>query len=159
MNNEFDFQCERIDEYTIYSNKNNTVHTLIFKDAENKTHKIEITEELKEFFISEKKILKSQKNKFDRHIEHSEIYENNLNKRAMNKSFNLEDEVIRKTTFEKLKKAIEKLPEKQKARIKKYYFEDKNINQIAREENTTKQAISSVLERAIKNLKKILEKI
>lgn len=72
MNNEFDFQCERIDEYTIYSNKNNTIHTLIFKDVENKTHKIEITEELKKFFISEKKILKSQKNKFENTF-HSEI--------------------------------------------------------------------------------------
>ena len=99
----------------------------------------------------------SEMNEFDNHIEHSEVFENNLNDRAMDKPISLEDEVIRKSTFDELKKAIEMLPEVQKRRIKKYYFEDKTEQQIADEENATHQSVHIILERAIENLKKILK--
>jgi len=97
-------------------------------------------------------------NEYDRHIEHSEIYENNLNSRAMDKPLSLEDEIIKKTTFAELKSAIEKLPEIQKRRIKKYYFEDKTEQQIAEEENATHQSVHIILQRGLENLKKILKK-
>lgn len=90
-------------------------------------------------------------------IEHSEVFENNLNERAMDKPISLEDEVIRKTSFDELKKAINMLPEVQKRRIKKYYFEDKTERQIADEENATQQSVHIILERALENLKKILK--
>ena len=97
-------------------------------------------------------------NEYDRHIEHSEIFENNMNSRAMDKHLSLEDEIIRKTTFEELKSAIEMLPEVQKQRIKKYYFDDKNEYQIAKEENTTQQAVNKSLNLARIKLKEILKK-
>ena len=96
-------------------------------------------------------------NEYDRHIEHSEIYEDNLCARAMDKPTGLEDYIIQKSTFEDLKKAIDMLPEVQKRRIKKYYFEDKTEQQIADEENATHQSVHIILERAIENLKKILK--
>ena len=58
-------------------------------------------------------------NEFDRHIEHSELTENNLEARALNKSIGLEDYVIQESTFEDLKKAIDLLPEIQR-RIRRY---------------------------------------
>lgn len=97
-------------------------------------------------------------NEYDRHIEHSEIYEDNLCARAMDKPTGLEDYIIQKSTFEDLKKAIDLLPEVQKRRIKKYYFEDKTEQQIADEENATHQSVHIILERALENLKKILKK-
>ena len=57
-------------------------------------------------------------NEYDNHIEHSEIFENNLESRAKDKQILLEDMIIQKVTFEKLKKAINELPEIQKRRIK-----------------------------------------
>ena len=75
-----------------------------------------------------------------------------------NKPLDLEDEIIRKSSFEDLKKAIDTLPEIQKRRIKKYYFEEKNEYEIAKEENTTQQAINKNLHQAIKKLKEILKK-
>ena len=96
-------------------------------------------------------------NEFDRHIEHSEIYEESLVKRAKEKTISMEDEFIQKATFEELKRAIEMLPEPQKRRIKKYYFDDKNEYQIAEEERTTHQAIDQSLKIGRENLKKFLK--
>ena len=84
-------------------------------------------------------------------------YEDNLCTRAMDKPTGLEDYIIQKSTFEDLKKAINMLPEVQKRRIKKYYFEDKTEQQIADEENATHQSVHIILERALENLKKILK--
>ena len=90
-------------------------------------------------------------------MEKSEIYEDNLNKRAFNKPLLLEDEFIKKTAFDDLKNAINKLPEIQKRRVKKYYFDDKSQVDIAKEENTTKVAVNQSLKKALLNLKKILK--
>lgn len=98
-------------------------------------------------------------NEYDNHIEHSEIFENNLESRAKDKQILLEDMIIQKVTFEKLKKAINELPEIQKRRIKKYYFDEKTEQEIADEENATHQSVHIILERALKNLKKILKKL
>ncbi len=96
-------------------------------------------------------------NEFDRHIEHSEIYGNNLERRVLNKSIGLEDYVIQKSTFEDLKNAINLLPDIQRGRIKKYYFEDKTQQQIADEENVDIRSIQYTLKIALKKLKQILK--
>ena len=91
-------------------------------------------------------------NEYDNHIEHSEVFENNLEVRAKNKPTSLEDEIIRKSTFEELKKAIDMLPEIQKRRIKKYYFEDMTLEEIAVDEKCSKVAIKYSLDIAIKKI-------
>lgn len=96
-------------------------------------------------------------NEYDRHIEHSEIYEENLSKRIVDKPIELEDYVIKKISFEDLNNAINLLPEVQKRRIKKYYFENKTEEQIAKEESATHQSVHIILVRALENLKKLLK--
>ena len=134
----------------------NNNYYIIFK-SNNKYNEVEVTKEvfdlMNRFELDDLKEL----NEFDRHIEHSEIYEDNLVIRAKEKTISMEDEFIQKATFEELKRAIEMLPEIQKRRIKKYYFEDKNEYRIAEEEHATHQSVHIVLERGIKNLKKILK--
>ena len=97
-------------------------------------------------------------NEFDNHIEHSEIYENNLEKRAKEKTISIEDDFIQKATFEELKKAIEMLPKVQKRRVKKYYFQDMGEIEIANQEGVSQKNVSETLKAARKNLKKFLEK-
>ena len=96
---------------------------------------------------------------YDNHIEHSEIFENNLESRAKDKPILLEDMIIQKITFEKLKEAINLLPEVQRRRIKKYYFEDKNEKEIANEEKISQKNVSKSLAVAKRNLKEILKKL
>lgn len=69
----------------------------------------------------------------------------------------MEDEIIKKSTFDELKKAIELLPEVQKRRIKKYYFEDKTEQQIAEEENATQQSVHIIFGKSIRKFKKIFK--
>lgn len=100
----------------------------------------------------------SELNEFDNHIEHSEIYEFNINMRSVNKQEKLEDYVIRKSTYEDLMSAIKKLPLIQQRRIKMYYFYGYTQNEIAEIDGTTIRAIQYSLRAAINNLKKILKK-
>ena len=135
----------------------NNTYFVLFKDGMNTYREVEISEKV--FNQMDKFELDdiSQMHKSDRHIEKSEIYEDNLNKRAFNKPVLLEDEFIKRATFDNLKNGINKLPEIQKRRIKKYYFDDKSQAEIAKEEQTTKVAVNKSLKKALSNLKKFLE--
>lgn len=135
----------------------NNKYYVLFDDSKYILHKIEISESIFEAFnrfeLEDKKIL----NEFARHIEHSEIYEDKLNVRSNYKSISIEDEIIRKSTFEEVMKAIELLPNNQRRRIKKYYFDGKNEYEIAKEEGTTHQAVNKSLKNAKEKLRKILK--
>ena len=96
-------------------------------------------------------------NEFDRHTEHSEIYANNLEKRAKEKTISPEDEFIINATYEELKKAIDRLKEPYKRRIKMYYFYNLNETQIADIEGITQQGVSKSLHTSIENLRDFLK--
>ena len=134
----------------------NNTYVVIFKDSKFNEQVVEVSKEIfNQFDKFELEDLK-ELNEYDRHLEHSKIFDNNLYTRAINQPLSLEDEFIKKTSFEELKEAINKLPEIQKRRIKKYYFEDKTEQEIATEEKATHQSVHIILERALKNLNKIL---
>lgn len=143
--------------YSISKDEEKGLYLVTFKDGAGIMQEIRITKEIWEVFDEYERLDLSQMNEFDNHIEHSEVYEDRLVTRAKEKSLNIEDDFIRNATFKELKNAIEKLPEIQRRRIKKYYFDNKNEYQIAREEKTTHQSVHIILERGIKNLKKILK--
>ena len=72
----------------------------------------------------------------------------------MDKPISLEDEVIRKATFEDVRNAIETLSDIQKRRIKLYYFEGKTQEEIAEIEQVNIRNVQSTLKDALDNLKK-----
>lgn len=134
----------------------NNKYIISFKDIKGIIHSIEVNKEIYDSFNQFELDDIKEINEYDRHIEHSEIYENNLYIRARYKPISLEDSIIQKARFKELKDAIDKLPEIQKRRIKKYYFEDKNEYKIALEEGSTHQAVHKSLKQAIEKLKKFL---
>ena len=139
----------------IYIEEKNT-YMVSFKDVRGKLQQIEVSEEIyKTFDRFELQDIK-ELNEYDRHIEHSEIFENNINARVKDKPTSLEDEVINKTLIDEIKKEINNLPAIQRERIKKYFFENKTYEEIARDEGVNKTSII----RAINNgLEKISKKI
>lgn len=145
--------------YSISKDENKNLYIISFKDSNRKVQKIEITKEIWEIFDEYERLDLSQMNEFDRHTEHSEIYEESMVKRANEKTISLEDEFIRQSAFEELKQAIDILPNIQKRRIKKYYFDDKNMYQIAEEEGVSVKNVSEVLSDARENLKNILKNL
>ena len=97
-------------------------------------------------------------NEYDRHIEHSEIFENKLHSRVMDKPINIEEQIENKLINRKLKDAINSLSELQKRRIKMYYFENMTQQEIADKEGVSLRAVQYTLNDALKELKKIFEK-
>lgn len=114
----------------------------------------EIFKALNQFELDDLKEL----NEFDRHIEHLEQTDELLYKKALLKKENIEDYIIRKSTYEELISAINKLSDIQKRRIKMYYFENKNLQEIANLENCSCRAIKYSIDAALNKLKKILKK-
>ena len=97
-------------------------------------------------------------NEFDNHTEHSEVYEESLHNRALDKPMELEEYVIQKSTFEELHRAIKQLPLVQQRRIKMYYFDEMTMEQIAEKENCSIHSVFVAIQRAIEKLTKILKK-
>ena len=95
--------------YTLNYCEERDIYIISFKDSKGILQNVEVTETIYKAFDRFELDDLSEMNEFDNHIEHSEVFENNLNDRAMDKPISLEDEVIRKSTFDELKKAIEML--------------------------------------------------
>ena len=137
--------------------KDGDTYFVSFKDILGIYQEVEITEEQYQLFNKFELEDKSEMNEFDRHTEHSEIYANNLEKRAKEKTISPEDEFIINATYEELKKAIDRLTEPYKRRIKMYYFYNLNETQIADIEGITQQGVSKSLHTAIENLRNFLK--
>lgn len=147
----------RDNPYTLSFIEEKNIYIVSFKDVKGTTHRVEVNEEVYKAFDKFELEDLSELNEYDNHIEHSEVFENNLEKRAKDKPISLEDEFIEKSTFNELKEAINKLPEIQKRRIKKYYFDEKTQQQIADEEKVDIRAVQYTLNIALKNLRKFLK--
>lgn len=144
--------------YTLlYDEKNNT-YFVIFKDGEKQTHIIEIEKVIYEAMNKFELDDLSAMNEYDNHIEHSEVFETTLNKRILYKPLDVDEVVEHEIIRKELKKAINQLSDVQKRRIKLYYFEDKTVEEIAKMEKTTHQAVSETIRTGIANIKKILKK-
>lgn len=79
-------------------------YIIMFLDNNRQNHKVIVTKEIHEAFNRFELEDLSIINKFDNHIEHAEVYENNLVSRAINKPESLETIVERKINNELLYK-------------------------------------------------------
>ena len=95
-------------------------------------------------------------NEMDRHYEQSEQTEQSLNRRAAQPQESVEEAVFQQVEIEKLRRAIAKLPEKQRSRLVLYYFGDFTYEQIAEMEGCTFQAVAKSVTAAEKTLKNFL---
>lgn len=129
-----------------------------FKDGKGEIQLVSISKRIyKEMDTFEKLDLK-QLNEYDRHIEHSILYEEQLVKRAIQKPKSVEEKVDEILCSDEIQKAIKELPTIQKNRIRKYYFEEKTLETIAKEEHCTKMAVKFSIDIALKNILKKFQK-
>ena len=147
-----DLPKRRKDKYNPYSFKKMDIDDKYIISFTNNNNEIELYSVFNNFELSDLSIM----NEFDRHIEHSKLNENTLNKRIFNVERGVEDIVINKIEKQKLHIAIDSLPLKQKNRIQKYFFENLTQKEIAKIENCSIRAIQYSIECALKNLKNFL---
>lgn len=150
----------RKDKYNPYTlHKENERYYVSFIDSNNKFQKIEISQEVFESFNKFELEDVSQMNEYERHYEHSEIYENTLHRRNVSDVQSLEEYFDNAQDADNLHMAVNKLPEVQKRRLKKYYFEEKTFEEIALEEGCTYQCVQRSVYRAVAKIKSILENL
>lgn len=130
-----------------------------FKDGKGVVQKVEVSKVVYQAFDRFELDDLSELNEYDNHIEHSEIYENNLYERAINKPLKVEEIVEVMIINEKLKNAINNLSDIQKRRIKMYYFDGLTQQEIANIEGTSLRAVQYTLNDATSKLKKILKNL
>lgn len=144
---------DKYNPYTIYELKGH--YFISFKDGQGRRHEFEISKSIYQAFnafeLEDLKYL----NAWDRHIEQSEVLEATLDKRALVKSRDFEESVIRNFQVEQLHKEIDRLPEKQKKRLILHYFYAMTYEEIARKENCSIRAVEYSVHDAIQKLKNI----
>lgn len=118
--------------------------------------KIEISEAVYQEYKNSELRQKSQENIFDRHIEHLDLTEVQLQKRTIHEETDLENKVIDKLRNKLLFEAIANLPDAQRIRFLLYYEMDYTYDQIAKKEGCSKMAVKYSIDAA---RKKIIEKI
>lgn len=144
--------------YTLNYIEEKNIYIVSFKDVKGILQKVEVSKEVYKTFDRFELQDLAEMNEYDRHIEHSELFENNLEIRAMDKPISLEDSIIRESTYEELMNAIKQLPIIQQQRIKLYYFDELSTTEIAEIENCTNHSVRVSLRRAVAELRKILKK-
>lgn len=140
--------------YVLDFDEENNRYLVSFNDVKNNYHVIEIDKLTYEAFNQFELDDLSELNEYDNHIEHSEMLEQNIYKRAIKKEQSIEDIVEGKLNWEYLNNIINNLPYIQKKRLIKYYFYGKTFEQIAKEENCTKRAVKFSVDIAIKKIQK-----
>lgn len=150
----------RKDKYNPYTlSTESGKYYILFIDVNNHIQKVELSKKLFDSFNKFELEDISQMNEYDRHYEHSEVYEKTLNKKNVAVSQSLEEHFEDVLVMENLHMAITKLLEVQKRRLKKYYFEEKTFDEIALEEGCTYQSIQRSVYRAVAKIKSILENL
>ncbi len=147
--------------YILEFNEEEQKYNILFNDYKGVLRKIHVSKDV--FLAMDRFELDdvSELNEFSRHIEHLNIIENDfvLYKRTLVKEKLIGDIVERLIDFEKLWESINRLSEVQRRRIIKYYFEDKNEYEIAREEGVSQQSVHIGLKKGLSKLKEILKSL
>ena len=153
-------QKRRKDKYNPYTlSTESGKYYILFIDVNNHIQKVELSKKLFDSFNKFELEDISQMNEYDRHYEHSEVYEKTLNKKNVAVSQSLEEHFEDVLVMENLHMAISKLPDVQKRRLKKYYFEEKTFDKIALEEGCTYQCVRRSVYRAVEKIKNILKNL
>ena len=148
---------DKYNPYILYTKAGR--YYISFVDVNNNFQEIEVSQEVFESFNKFELEDISQMNEYDRHLEHSEVEENTLYQKSVSSEQPLEEYFENVQVTENLHIAINKLPEVQKRRLKKYYFEEKTFDEIALEEGCTYQSIQRSVYRAVAKIKNILKNL
>lgn len=148
---------DKYNPYTLCSEKGR--YYISFVDVNNNFQEIAVSQKVFESFNKFELEDISQMNEYDRHSEHSEVDENTLYQKSVSSEQPLEEYFDKAQDAENLHMAISKLPEVQKRRLNKYYFEEKTFDEIALEEGCTYQCVQRSVYRAVEKIKNILKKL
>lgn len=136
----------------------NLKNKLKIKITTSKRKYIKVSKEIQEEFIRSKKERKAQRNEYDRHIEHLQLSEVQINARAINKSKSTEEYFIENEGESFILREIWNLPEPQNRRVYMYIVDEFSLTKIAKIENRAIPVIKRSIDRGIQTLQQKLKK-
>ena len=139
--------------YTLESIEKEELYFIKFKD-ENGEHLVTVTKEVFDVFDESEKQENNMMVKNSRYIHKFELSDEALSNKMLNNQTSIEDKLISDFEIQELYEAINELSDIQKRRIRKYFFEDKTFEEIAREENCTKRAVKFTIDIALEKISK-----
>lgn len=148
---------DKYNPYTLYTESGKFY--ISFVDINSNFQNVEVSQEVFDSFNRFELDDISKMNEYDRHLEHSEVCEHTLHKKKDASEWSLEEYFENVQITENLHMAISKLPEVQKHRLNKYYFEEKTFDKIALEEGCTYQCVQRSVYRAVEKIKNILKNL
>lgn len=157
MRKKYKFKREILESYIVISNEDDSKNIATFKDGDGKANYVRVKRTIKMAFDKAKKEEKSQKNKYDRHIEHLQLEENTLYNRAFYKPQSIEEKVIENDTVTTIIREIWKLPIPQNRRVYMKVVDEFTYSQIARIEKVDRSVIKRSVDAGIKKLQKKLK--
>ena len=139
--------------YTLESIEKEELYFIKFKD-ENGEHLVTVTKEVFDVFDESEKEDNKMMVRNSRYIHKYELSDEALSNKMLNNQTSIEDKLINDFEIEELYEAINELSDIQKRRIRKYFFEDKTFEEIAKEENCTKRAVKFTIDIALEKISK-----
>ena len=143
--------------YTLH--KENGNYYISFSDVNGRKQTVQVNETIFTQFDEFERDDISEMNEYDRHIEHLTLSEDRLIKRNISLNKSLEDSFDISQEIKMLHMAINELPEVQKRRLKKYYFDEMSFKEIAAEEDCNYQCVQMSVYRATEKIKNILKSL
>lgn len=150
------YKGKKLNDYIVLKGYYNVI--IPINNVKEKIKFIKINKKLKEETKKHRRQVKSQKNEFDRHIEHLPLTETQINKRAINKVPTTEEMFFEKEGEKQIIKTIWSLPEPQNRRVYMFIVEELSLTEISKKENRAIPVIKRSVDRGMKKLQEKLKK-
>lgn len=139
--------------YTLESIEKEELYFIRFRDEKGE-HLVTVSKEVFDVFDESEKQDNNMMVRNGRYIHKYELSDEALSNKMLNNQTSIEDKLISDFEIEELYEAINELSDIQKRRIRKYFFENKTFEEIAKEENCTKRAVKFTIDIALEKISK-----
>ena len=139
--------------YTLESVEKEELYFIRFRD-DKEEHLVTVSKEVFDVFDESEKQDNNMMVRNSRYIHKYELSDEALSNKMLNNQTSIEDKLISDFEIEELYEAINELSDIQKRRIRKYFFENKTFEEIAKEENCTKRAVKFTVDIALEKISK-----
>lgn len=148
----------KVDSYTLEYVESEDKYYISFIDSVNQECRIEIDKEIFYAYLKSKKNYIKIKNETNRHLEQSELTDEEIYNRAFETEESIEEIVTKNIEKEKIQQALRNLTEVQQRRIELHIVNNITIRDIAQLEKVRKKQIEKSLQIGLKKIKEIFEK-
>lgn len=146
-----------VDSYILEYIESEDKYYISFKDSVGKECRLEVDKDIFEIYLKSKKAYIKIKNETSRHLEQSDLDEEQLYKRIFKQPESIENIIIKNNDKAKLNNAMSNLTATQLRRIELHIIDEITIRDLAKMEKARKKQIEKSIYLGLKKIKKFFE--